>query len=1020
MRARLFLLLILLLTTTSFFWEDEEKQLRQLHQSGEAAMLKKEYETAKKAFEELLGRISVVPSPKYQVNWNTYVDVAMRLAQVYDELHEKEEAEKVLALVLAKKPPEALTRQVKLMKAQLAATRASPAEAYFEMNMLSQQFPFEKWSAKELTFYHALEQSLDIYYDELVRKAKLYLTAGIYPEAISLYEEILTAIERNCYPKVKSRDALLAKTVCYRLAECHYLNANYEKSLSYLLTGNVDAVDREMIYLSALCYREKKEYEKALELFQNYTHLGDSCDLDHYDHALYEIGHYFYQTGQLAKARLYFERLQQFNRKPSQLAALLLARIYIEEGEPKEVEKLLAPLTDLLSTQDPLQYECYYLRGLAAYELAAYSEARDFFERSLPCKKVGKWSSHSIYHLGWCYARLGDDPLKAEQVRRSFFNMAEESFTSLLDSQQDEEACLSLAQLHVLAFRHFQQQESVEKLETLLQAKAEAFSLQGQIETLLLRAEVAPMYADKEHLYGLATADKFRKTPLYAQAWYCRGLNHFMQGLQDTCFPTPYFEVAASAFEKAFHRIEKSDRHLAADILKMEAKANMCQHSPITSLALLEKLLVQFEERVEEREETLYLRGLLASQLPSLSYFPVAEESLNQVIQYYPHGKYRMEAIYALATLYYNNGHYEKAQKAFCRLATEFPQSSQAPDAWFWAAEAAALAGDNPIPLRRHVYEEYPSCPQAAEAYFRQYSYARYIEGGAEAIHHLKDFSSWFKDSPLEIVVYYLLGSHEEKLENARAAFDQALASFSRYQKSCQSPDSAYIYFYYHTMLELADRYLKEPIQNASLEECERVLCSLVADFEQPEHALASLLKHKSPYPTPFEEGEFKLVQCYLKQGKESSAQKKLHEMLQHYDGAGIRDGYYLSQVWLEQGRLAMRCEDYDTALNCFDIALSCTPSDQGDEHQLTLWLQQSACYREKKEYDLAMRLLSKVINAETASPLRLKAMYLRSEIYELEGRPELAIRQLEATAKKGGEWAQQAKETLRRHYGYE
>ena len=142
--------------------------------------------------------------------------------------------------------------------------------------------------------------------------------------------------------------------------------------------------------------------------------------------------------------------------------------------------------------------------------------------------------------------------------------------------------------------------------------------------------------------------------------------------------------------------------------------------------------------------------------------------------------------------------------------------------------------------------------------------------------------------------------------------------------------------------------------------------------------------------------------------------------MLQHYDRAGMREGYYLSQVWQELGRLAIGCRDFDTALNCFEIALGCIPSVPVNEPQLILWLQQSSCYREKKEYDLAMRLLSKVINAETASPLRLKAMYLRSEIYELEERPELAIRQLEAMTKKGGEWASQAKDKLKRQYGLE
>jgi hypothetical protein len=45
--------------------------------------------------------------------------------------------------------------------------------------------------------------------------------------------------------------------------------------------------------------------------------------------------------------------------------------------------------------------------------------------------------------------------------------------------------------------------------------------------------------------------------------------------------------------------------------------------------------------------------------------------------------------------------------------------------------------------------------------------------------------------------------------------------------------------------------------------------------------------------------------------------------------------------------------------------------------------------------------------------------MYLRSEVYELQGRHELAVKQLEATARKGGAWAQKAQEKLEKDYGF-
>ena len=65
------------------------------------------------------------------------------------------------------------------------------------------------------------------------------------------------------------------------------------------------------------------------------------------------------------------------------------------------------------------------------------------------------------------------------------------------------------------------------------------------------------------------------------------------------------------------------------------------------------------------------------------------------------------------------------------------------------------------------------------------------------------------------------------------------------------------------------------------------------------------------------------------------------------------------------------------------------------------------------------MKILSQVINEDAVSGLRLKAMYLRAEIYEEQGREELALKQLEALAKKGGEWSLKAKEKLEKDYRF-
>ncbi len=986
MRAPHFLLLILFVFSTSFFWEDEEKQLRQLLQAGETALQKKEFEAAKKAFEELFGRIGISSSQKFQVDWRTYIDVANRLATIYEALDEKEEAKRVLSLILAKNPPKELSLPLKLMRARFAATGEAPIDAYLEMKGAAEGLPFEAWPIQEFTFYQALEHTLNRHFDEQLRKAKLYLAAGMVGEAVVFYEEIQGAIENSAYPKVKTKGSLLSKIVRYRLAECHFLMAKYDHSLSYLSTeGGPHSIDREMIHLSALCYREQREYEKAVELFQAYTHQGDPHELVHYDQALFEIGHYYFQRGQSVKAKRYLEKA-----KRDEKSSLLLAKIYLEENEPRKVEELLAPLRVA---------EAYYLRGQAAYTLGEYGAARDAFERSLSTGNQEKWASDSLYQLGWCYLQLADDHLKSEGARHRFFDSAEENFHRLLPTDLNEEATLSLAELYLTTFRHFKDEVILKKMEALLDASEDQFSLEKKLEALLLRAEAAPSYVEKEKIYSKAIADRFWKCPLYGQAWYYRGLNQLTGG---------NFDQAIASFEKAFGLVEKEDRELAKQLLKVEARANICRNFPIISLALLEKLLSEFEETPHEKEETLYLKGFLSAQLSSESYFPIAEESLKQVIELYPEGKHRAEALFTLGTLYYRHENYPKALENLSRLAREYPQAIRAPEAWFWSAEAASHLGQDAFSIRQHVYEDYPQSASAPEAYFRQYAYSLYREGQPEALRHLKEFGSHFAQTPLEIVIYYLLGLHEQEAEMAASQFEKGLSAYAHYQQSTATPDPLYLNFRYQMILDLADRYLIH-----SLEESEKILCSLIAEFD-PESRQNIL------YPRPLEEAEFKLVQCYLKGEKVGEAQRLLEQMLLHYRGAGITEGDFFSRVWLEQGRLGVREHDYNAALNCFEIALATTGSEQIGELDLTLWLLESDCYRNLKQYDQAMRLLSKVINAERASPLRIKAMYLRSELYALEGRHELAIRQLESVAKKGGEWAIQAKDTLKRNYGIE
>ena len=422
----------------------------------------------------------------------------------------------------------------------------------------------------------------------------------------------------------------------------------------------------------------------------------------------------------------------------------------------------------------------------------------------------------------------------------------------------------------------------------------------------------------------------------------------------------------------------------------------------------------------EDKEEVLYLRGLMASHLDENTSLQTAEETFSTLIANYPQGQYADSALYGLGTLAFRAGNYEKAEHYFVTLAQNYSQSSFAGEAWYWAAEAAEKRGSSFDHFRKKAYVHYPQSPHADEAYFKMFDFRDYVEGKSEALEHLNLLATHFPESPLKVAAFYLLALHESSFVHAQKYLQLALLFFDQKLKEGLNPSVSLVYFRYRTQMELAELYLNNPDSNERRSLSISLLKSLINDFENPHHPLTAKLKTHCQYPPLHEEGEFLLAQAYLKTDQIYLAQEMFSKMLAHYSTAGIKEGYFLAKVWQEQGTLASQCSDFETALHCFRMSEECGRSHFSTDELLSLWILESDCYRGKGNLDQAMRMLSQVINQDVVSPLRIKAMLLRSEIYELQGRGELAIRQLESTAKKGGSWGLQAKERLKERYGIE
>lgn len=1001
----LFTLFFLSTTAHLLLGAIDEKELRHLHHLAESAMNRCEFSQAKEAYEHILDEISS-PSlhpTKYPVDWMTYVDLTTRLAEAHLRLKEYAEGEKLLNHLVEKNPPSSLMPLIRLLQSRFRNSLGSPGDAYQLMKEALAISPISSWRGEDRSLFHTLEYMLNNHYEQNLQKAKRFFAAGCYKEAKQLYETLLDTLEKGHYPKGEPTSSFLKKKLSCCLAEVNFCLADYEKTLALISSIEQEnkGIDCNLLYLAALSYLERQEYEQALEYFDAYLQSAKPLELPHYEHALFEKGFVFYQSGNFSMAKEAFEKLQTEDvkrEKSAFLAMIYLARIYLMEKKVAEVEKILSPLSKELKATNPLQYEIAYLRGKAAFEAEDYALAARFFEASFPSSSIsGKWCEDAFLHLGWCHLKQ-NEMAKAEGI-----------FRRLLRTHLHEEATLSLGKLYLLK----NEKESFEQLENLLLEQGSRLSLNGKLQALLLRAETKSTFEEKEFFYEKATDSPFEMAPSYGEAWFCKGLNHFQMGIAQVQKGSFLFEKAISEFERALLCVGENNREQAMQWLKWEIQTLLQVKAPWVAIELTEKGLTQFSLSGKLKEELCYLRGLIAAHQMDEKGFALAEESLSQVSSSFPKGRYADHALYVLGTLYYQRGKFDQSKAIFLRLAENYPSSSLAANGWFFAAEAGEKLGNNVSELRKNVFEKYPLSEYADAAYFYLFSVDAYQRGEKEALLHLERFATLFPHSSFRAACAYFLGLNAPDFETAKTRFEEGLSAFEK------KPSSSYslIYFHYRTTIDLALLYLKQG-DLSDLPQAMELLEKTIGDFEIEDHPWASKLKNQTSYPPLYEESEFTLALCLLKAKEAKRAQEIFARMLSHYSNAGIKQGYYLARLWQEQGLLALEANDHETALRCFQIAQRCGQNFLHTDQKLSLWISESECYKRQKSYDLAMRKLSAVVNEDVVSPLRMKAMLLRAELYELQGRYDLALRQLEGVAKKGGEWALIAEQQIKEKYG--
>lgn len=510
------------------------------------------------------------------------------------------------------------------------------------------------------------------------------------------------------------------------------------------------------------------------------------------------------------------------------------------------------------------------------------------------------------------------------------------------------------------------------------------------------------------------------------------------ENLKDSVQSREAYQAASKSFLRGYEAITAQSNRFADKLLTASVEADARTKDPVCCKRALENM----QELNVNEKNYVYLQALLSAYLADTGALPptLVIQQLKELVN--SQSKQAEKIQYLIALLYFQEKRFLEAHKYFLEAAKD---KELAGESYFWAAkslEALDPVNSDIKKYKQKVYEEYPQSAYADEAYFTYYAYRDYLHGDRAAIKHLQRVPELFPNSRYVVSAYYLIGmdfkrdrkspegkslrkkdlnSSIEALHNSEESFDRLFAE----GKLTQDQIAYYAKVRYRSILEraLANLVVGDESQGAKkkifYEYAVEVLNRTVEELKNPKHPYTPQLIQGESYPQLLEESSFWLAQGYIKLGEESKADQLLSEMVRRYEAAKITRGYFLSRVWYERALLAMQQKKYGRALEYLSFAEdSAKGKILSTDQKIDLWIQQSLCYKELGDTEKAMLTLSKAINDDAISSLRVKAMFLRAELYEVQGRHELARKQLEATSKKGGEWALKARQKMEKEYG--
>lgn len=304
-------------------------------------------------------------------------------------------------------------RRIEILKDYLKSYPDSPY-ANRVYALIASAYFYDKKYDEALAMFNPVDPDLlsnDERDDVVYRMAVANMSVGNMEEANAWFEVL-----RNASKKYE-------KDCAYYISYIRYTQGRYDEALSGFLPLQDDAKYRTLVpYYIAECYLQKKHYDKAEIVAQNFL---SAYPRDPNAGELHRIlGEVYYNYRRYDKAVVSFEAYKAAVHPPRRDALYMLGLSYYDT---QVYSKAAETLGEVVTTDDALTQNAYLHLGLSYLQLAEKNKARMAFEQAATSNADMKVKEQAAYNYALCvhetsFSAFGESVTAFEKFLNEFPN----------------------------------------------------------------------------------------------------------------------------------------------------------------------------------------------------------------------------------------------------------------------------------------------------------------------------------------------------------------------------------------------------------------------------------------------------------------------------------------------------------------------------------------------------------------------------------------------------------------------